>query len=128
MIGIQTQIHRLGTRGVGTELNTGHALQGVGHVLQGHHRANTQILQLIANGDHLLATALCQGSDQIENVLLPHITQHGSNLGLNQGTTAKSNGLIGQRQCISHGAFGGSRNQRQRCGLKAQLLLGEYMG
>ena len=56
-----------------------------------------------------------------------HAAQHVTHRRLHQFAIAKSDGLIGQRQSITHGTAGCPGNQSQRLQIKFNLLCRQHM-
>ena len=106
----------------GHRLDHGHALQDRAHVFQGGRRTQAIQAQSIDGVEHRGAIGLRQGLDQTEHVAAVDRAEHVAHGVFLQLATAKSDGLIGERQGVAHGATSPPRDQTQSADLGGHAL------
>ncbi len=104
-------------------LQNGHSLQHCGHFLQSGCPRNAVVAQCIYGLYHRAAIALSQSSNQAKHVSAVHAAQHLAHRCFLQLPAPKRNGLVSQRQRISHGAARTAGQQLQRLGLCRNVFL-----
>ena len=105
-----------------------HALQHRGHFFQRGGRTQAIEPQCLGYLHDGFAVTLCQRFNQTKHVGAIHAAQHHAHGGLLQLARAKGNGLVGQAQCIPHGAARCPRQQAQRLHFRGNLFHFQHLG
>lgn len=93
-----------GTDHLGHGLEHGHALQHGTHLFERGGGRQPVHAQRVRGLHHGFPVTLGERFDEPEHIGAVHRTQHLAHTGFLQLAAAKGNGLVGQRQCIAHGA------------------------
>ena len=117
----------IGVGHVGHCLQHCHALQQRGHVFESGRGAEPIEPERFRSFHHGLAIIACQCIHQSEHIAAVHTAQHGAHTGLVELAGTKSNGLVRQRERVTHGPPRRARQQAQRLRLGRHVFNAQHL-